>query len=999
MASRMQTTLIGSGIQVTENVYERLKDKFYFSEKMSTNIKGKGETSTYLLLDIKSNENQDIIKKNIINKINSVRKQESSLSSLSSNFNNFLKENTNKCMADDNFTIDNESVAIAKSNRVEDDNSLTYEILNDSDFEDENNSFSNSSFNIFEMNMLNRSMSCQVKKNPESNIPSHINNEIALNINQQIKNVLTNYDQIQNLQNITNRSLTSLHNNDDQNIGEYLREEDNKMNEVDDEFYSEEKPSLIKGIINRTKSYQFKGRAFSTKQKNTDYEESAPSFSHKNFNLHHLKSLHDKNRSFNSSDVYSAHSMDTNGNASVDYLSDYGMMENKISKNNTKKRGIFKSLHSFKQKSDNNLTKQSHKGSKGDELYHPTLNNSYNNGLCVSTNVISSCTEMSPIRSKGNMNSSKDDGITDKFESMSLSNRNDSNVLNSNGLQDTYYSSEDFKDCSRSTKNLVISYDVNHGKRKDDDESSSLTSPAYQIKVSEHFGDGNAPQNVTNSGSLNKFEFTSSQEVDKTELLKDSNDSLSTTDDNVNGRKVSKYSIRTNTINNAKKRISFVSDTPTMKERSFNELRSFDTTNSNKRSSRSRKTSSNKNEKSVTESIIESPYDEIIEENNSTRGTTSVRRPTFVDIGEISPGARSSRGSNIIPDMYHARSRKNTNSIITTTTSTTMNHRNSNNDVIINIPPPPPSYNIGSKKTSVSTRSQREKSTQRSSSITYNRSIISSRKSTVKTNSSKDQDITRIIDTISKELEKIEDEEYYNTIAKTVMYKFTHVFKEPTLEKVYCNFLKKQFSYVSQLKKCLASPIFLLFFLLPVSFNFYDFGYDHNSQFHFIFGEKDTIKNNFMQLKNAIIQPLFMILFSLFLLTNFILIIVTFFLSYKPKLNYTLNIIIISCVYAISIYLIFYGYHIESYFIFIIVFSNILYKLPIVIQSILAVTYIITISIFTYIKSNTIVFVQFIMISIPFSILLLLFLSGKEMQNRVKVNNELCINIYPVIIT
>jgi len=835
-------------------------------------------------------------------------------------------------------------------------------------------------------------MSCQVKKNPESNLPNHINNEIALNINQQIKNVLTNYDQIQNLQNITNHSLTSLHNNDDQNIGEYLREEDNKMNEVDDEFYNEEKPSLIKGIINRTKSYQFKGRAFSTKQKHTDYEESAPSFSHRNFNLHHLKSLQDKNRSFNSSDVYSAHSMDTNGNVSVDYLSDYGTLENKISKSNTKKKGIFKSLHSFKQKSDNNLTKHAHKGNKGGELgHHPTLNNSYNNGLCVSTNVnFSSCTEMTPIRSKGNMNSSKDNGITDKFESMSMSNRNDSNVLNSNGLQDVYYSSEDFKECSHSTKNLIISYNADHQK-KDDDESSSLTSPAYQIKISEHFGDGTTSKNATNSGSLNNFEFTSSQEVDRSELIKDSTaDSISTIDDSPTVRKASKYS-KTNimntsnvNINNTKKRISFVSDTPTMKERSFNELRSFDTTNSNKRSSRSRKTSSNKNEISVTESIIEFPLDETIEENSSTRGTTSVRRPTFVDIGEISPGARSSRGSYVIPDMYRARSRKNTNSIITTTTSTTTNHRNSNTDVIINIPPPPPSHNISSKKTSVSTRSQREKSTHRSSSITYNKSIISSRKSTIKTNSSKDQDITRIIDTISKELEKIEDEEYYNTIAKTVMYRFTHVFKEPTLEKVYSNFLKKQFSYVSQLKKCLASPIFLLFFLLPVSFNFYDFGYDHNYQFHFIFGEKDTIKNNFMQLKNAIIQPLFMIIFSLFLLTNFILIIVTFFLSYKPRVNYTLNIMIVFCVYAISIYLIFYGYHIESYFIFIIVFSNILYKLPIVIQSILAVIYIITISIFTYIKSDTIVFVQFIMISIPFSILLLLFLSGKEMQNRVK---------------
>jgi len=395
MASRMQTTLIGSGIQVTENVYERLKDKFCFSEKMSTNIKGKGETTTYLLLDNKDNENQnEMIKMTMMNKMNDVRKHESSLSSLSSNFNNFLKENTNKCMADDNFSIDNENIVKLKSNKVDDVNSLTYEILNDSDFEDDNNSLSNSSFNIFEMNVMNRSVSTKVKTNTENNLQSHINNEIALNINQQIKNVLTNYDQIQNLQNITNSSITSLHNNDS-HMGEYLREENDKIIDSDDELYNEEKPSLIKGIINRTKSYQLKSRANSTKPKHDNEESDNAPPTHKNFNLHTLKYFHDKNRSFNSSDLYSTKSMDTNDNLSADYLSDYGMIENKISKCIGKKRSVFKSFHSFKQKSDNNLSKPLHKGSKTDSymlntnVSHPLLNtvkDSYNKGLCVSTN-------------------------------------------------------------------------------------------------------------------------------------------------------------------------------------------------------------------------------------------------------------------------------------------------------------------------------------------------------------------------------------------------------------------------------------------------------------------------------------------------------------------------------------------------------------------------------------------------------------------------------------
>ncbi|ORY25492.1 hypothetical protein LY90DRAFT_674839, partial [Neocallimastix californiae] len=65
MASRMQTTLIGSGIQITEAVYERLKNDFTFSDKMSTNIKGKGKTTTYLLLDYKSENTQDKKKKSI----------------------------------------------------------------------------------------------------------------------------------------------------------------------------------------------------------------------------------------------------------------------------------------------------------------------------------------------------------------------------------------------------------------------------------------------------------------------------------------------------------------------------------------------------------------------------------------------------------------------------------------------------------------------------------------------------------------------------------------------------------------------------------------------------------------------------------------------------------------------------------------------------------------------------------------------------------------------
>jgi class 3 adenylate cyclase len=357
MASRMQTTLIGSGIQITEAVYERLKNDFTFSDKMSTNIKGKGKTTTYLLLDYKSENTQDKKKKSITQTMINGIKTESSNSSISQYDFDLLKKKTNKCMADDGDKNININKVKAGFSEKSDANSLTYEILNDSDFEDDNNSFSNSTLNIFGLNPLNGARSQNDMKKSDVKIQTRLNSEIALNLNQQIQNVILNYDQIQNLQNITNESMNSLHNDEIRNTN-YLSEDNASIssNNINDEEFNDQKPSLIKGILNRTKSYQFK-RANSSRPK--DFDMIQPSPSHKNFALYNLK--HGQNNDSFHSYEYSPNNTD-NPNLSVDCLSEFGSgIENKLVKNVKKKKSIFKSFHSIKQKSENNLTKLSSK--------------------------------------------------------------------------------------------------------------------------------------------------------------------------------------------------------------------------------------------------------------------------------------------------------------------------------------------------------------------------------------------------------------------------------------------------------------------------------------------------------------------------------------------------------------------------------------------------------------------------------------------------------------
>jgi class 3 adenylate cyclase len=50
MASRMEAHGIAAGIQVTHNVYERLCDLYDFEQRGTVEIKGKGPTTTYLLV-------------------------------------------------------------------------------------------------------------------------------------------------------------------------------------------------------------------------------------------------------------------------------------------------------------------------------------------------------------------------------------------------------------------------------------------------------------------------------------------------------------------------------------------------------------------------------------------------------------------------------------------------------------------------------------------------------------------------------------------------------------------------------------------------------------------------------------------------------------------------------------------------------------------------------------------------------------------------------------
>lgn len=49
IASRMESTGIPGGIQVTRSVYERLKDNFEFESRGLVQVKGKGEIETWLL--------------------------------------------------------------------------------------------------------------------------------------------------------------------------------------------------------------------------------------------------------------------------------------------------------------------------------------------------------------------------------------------------------------------------------------------------------------------------------------------------------------------------------------------------------------------------------------------------------------------------------------------------------------------------------------------------------------------------------------------------------------------------------------------------------------------------------------------------------------------------------------------------------------------------------------------------------------------------------------
>lgn len=50
VASRMESQGVNGGIQVTETIYERLRDKYLFEERGMIQVKGKGEMMTYLLV-------------------------------------------------------------------------------------------------------------------------------------------------------------------------------------------------------------------------------------------------------------------------------------------------------------------------------------------------------------------------------------------------------------------------------------------------------------------------------------------------------------------------------------------------------------------------------------------------------------------------------------------------------------------------------------------------------------------------------------------------------------------------------------------------------------------------------------------------------------------------------------------------------------------------------------------------------------------------------------
>ena len=50
VASRMESSGASNTIQVTEAVYQRLRDKYQFSAKGTVDIKGKGQMDTYNLL-------------------------------------------------------------------------------------------------------------------------------------------------------------------------------------------------------------------------------------------------------------------------------------------------------------------------------------------------------------------------------------------------------------------------------------------------------------------------------------------------------------------------------------------------------------------------------------------------------------------------------------------------------------------------------------------------------------------------------------------------------------------------------------------------------------------------------------------------------------------------------------------------------------------------------------------------------------------------------------
>jgi guanylate cyclase len=54
MASRMESHGVASGIQVTQRVYERLRDRYAFRERGVIDVKGRGPTVTYLLTGVRA---------------------------------------------------------------------------------------------------------------------------------------------------------------------------------------------------------------------------------------------------------------------------------------------------------------------------------------------------------------------------------------------------------------------------------------------------------------------------------------------------------------------------------------------------------------------------------------------------------------------------------------------------------------------------------------------------------------------------------------------------------------------------------------------------------------------------------------------------------------------------------------------------------------------------------------------------------------------------------